>query len=133
MASPKPLTGSLRIFEPAVIEGIGKYLVKRAYAERFPSFAFHLTCPKVPLFVRDTDDMGYGMLPGEHEFPHAPHEVVAFGIRADISLSFFLLLVVHVPERGNRRTPPFFRFGTQTSFDIPAEVVDVFLGHAESM
>ena len=126
-----PAPAALGILKRAVVEGLGEKLVDGARYERLAAHPTGRTGAEPPLPVGDLPNAGRRVLPGEHQIPHPPDERKALRVFDDRVFARQPVGVVQVTHRSNAGMPAVLALGLEAPLHILAQVVHVFLGHAE--
>ncbi|MFA6076702.1 MAG: hypothetical protein WC735_01355 [Candidatus Paceibacterota bacterium] len=126
-----PLVAAVWIFKPAVIEGLGEDLVDGASAKRLATHLARWPRAEGPLFVGDFQNSRRGVEAGQHQIPHATEQRKTLRIFDQSVFARQLVGVVQVACRGDAGIPAVFGLGLESPFYVFAQVVHVFLRHAE--
>ncbi len=131
MATLMPLPASCGVLELAVIEGPGEELVNGAHTEGFAAHFARGPGAEGPLVVGDVADFGRGVETGEHQIPHTAEQWKAFRVLDQGVFAGLFVRVVQISDRRDTRIPAVLNLGFEAPLHVLAQVVHVFLGHAE--
>ena len=100
-------------------------------AERLAAHAPGWPRAKAPFRIGDFQNLWRGVEAGQHQVPHAPDERKPFRVFDQGVFAGQLVGVVQIARRGHARIPAIFDLGFEPALDVLAQVINVFLGHAE--
>ena len=126
-----PLAASAGILEPAEIERFGEDLVNRAVAKRLATHLPGGPGAKAPFIVGDFSNFWRGVETCQHQIPHAPDQWEAFRVFDQCVFSRLFVGVVQITGWGNTRIPAVLDLCFQSPLHVFAQIIHVFLGHAE--
>src|SRR6266849_3672817 len=122
---------SLWIFKPTVIEGLSEHSIDHALGERFAAHFAGWLGAKSPLCVCGFTNLRGAVEAGKHQIPHTANKQESLWIFDYVVLTTYFDGIVEVAHRCETGIPAFFNLGFESPLHVLAQIIHVFLRHAE--
>jgi hypothetical protein len=120
-----PVVTTFGVFIDAVVEGIGKNAVDCASAQGISACRF-----ESPGCVGYSSYFCWRVGAGEHQIPALADEIETLRIFGN-DIAPLVVHMIQIPRRHWAGKPAHFGLAAKTPFDVTAQIINVFLRHAE--